>query len=496
MRNVLPAQLKLSQTDISAIYLDPKSRDDIPQLLRGLQHIYVDLGLRQRVFAILQGVRPTRKNGEGKADPEVGRPGMAQWVILVLGTLRLVLNADYDRIVELANQHSTLRQMLGHGRWDDEYTYELQTVKDNIRLFSPEILSKINEEVVTAGHEILRKNGQMDEINARADSFVVETNVHYPTDINLLYDSIRKTIELCNKLSIECDLTEWRQSAYNISKFKKQYRHIQLIRHSTSKDEVKRDNKEDELRGAYVKYIEMAKEYLAKAEDTCDRVFGRSTIKPILFAKLRDYMGYARQQVSLIDKRILRGEVIPHDDKVFSIFEPHTEWISKGKAGVPVELGLRVCIVEDQSRFILHHKVMVKQTDDQVTVEVAQHTVDRYPQVKSISYDKGFHSPENQKELKELVERVVLPRKGKLSEKSKADESDPEFKRLRRKHSAVESGINALEVHGLDTCPDHGLIGFERYVALAVLGRNIHRLGAVLEEQEARKRPHINKIAA
>ena len=73
-----------------------------------------------------------------------------------------------------------------------------------------------------------------------------------------------------------------------------------------------------------------------------------------------------------------------------------------------------------------------------------------------------------------------MPKKGRLSEADKARESDPEFVRLRRQHSAVESAINALGVHGLDKCPDHGIDGFKRYVALAIVARNIQRLGAVL----------------
>ena len=100
--------------------------------------------------------------------------------------------------------------------------------------------------------------------------------------------------------------------------------------------------------------------------------------------------------------------------------------------------------------------------------------------MSAISFDKGFHSPANQDGLKEIVGQVVLPRKGKLSEAAKAIESEPEFFRLRRQHSAVESAINALEAHGLDRCPDHGIDGFKRYIALAVLARNIQRLGVVL----------------
>ena len=79
----------------------------------------------------------------------------------------------------------------------------------------------------------------------------------------------------------------------------------------------------------------------------------------------------------------------------------------------------------------------------------------------------------------------MLPKKGKRSQAQLEHEQDPRFVRLRRRHSAVESAINALEHHGLDICPDHGIEGFKRYVALAVVGRNVHRLGAILLGQEA-----------
>jgi IS5 family transposase len=193
---------------------------------------------------------------------------------------------------------------------------------------------------------------------------------------------------------------------------------------------------------------------------------------------------------------VLLGERIPHEEKVFSIFEPHTEWINKGKAGVTVELGLRVAIGEDQYGFILNHRVMHKQTDDQVAVPLVEDIATRFPAVNSVSLDKGFHSPENQRRLTEIIDFPVLPKKGKRSQAQLAHEQDPRFVRLRHRHSAVESAINALEVHGLDVCPDHGIDGFKRYVALAVVGRNLHRLGAILLTQEAEQARRRTRRAA
>lgn len=177
-------------------------------------------------------------------------------------------------------------------------------------------------------------------------------------------------------------------------------------------------------------------------------------------------------------------EKIPHAEKVFSIFEPHTEWISKGKAGVPQELGLKVCVLKDQNGFILHHRVMLGQTDDKVTVAMVQEAKDRFPCLISCSFDKGFYTPHSRKELGKILDHVILPKKGRLSAKDKAIEHSEEFVTARRCHSSVESSINALENHGLDRCFDHGLHGFKRYVALAVVARNIQILGHLIQQKE------------
>ncbi len=104
--------------------------------------------------------------------------------------------------------------------------------------------------------------------------------------------------------------------------------------------------------------------------------------------------------------------------------------------------------------------------------------------MNACSFDKGFHSSANQIALKQQLDLVALPRKGKLTKEAQALEQAPAFARARRAHSAVESAINALEVHGLDVCPDNGIDGFKRYVALAVVARNIHRIGALLWQRD------------
>jgi len=490
--------MQFGQVDIATIVFNPKSRDDIPHILRGLQYIYTNVALRERVFTILQEVMPKRVGAEGKASPKTGRPGMEQWKILVLGVLRLGLNADYDRIQELANEHKTIRHMLGHSDCMEEKRYELQTIKDNISLFTPDILDRINQEVVNAGHQLLKKNDQ-EKLKARCDSFVVETDVHFPTDINLLWDALRKTIQISAQFCNIYGLTEWRQSRHLLRTIKKNYRLIQKLKHSTSKDEIKRQAKQDEIKEAHRVYIEQAQGFVQRVRATSRLLKNDHGVTSNQLTELEGYLIHAERQINQIRRRVLQGERIPHEEKVFSLFQPHTEWISKGKAGVPVELGLRVCVVEDSYRFILHHQVMEKTTDDQIAVSIVKDSQSRFPALNTISMDKGFHSPNNQIQLKERLDLVILPKKGRLSEADKVRESDVEFVQLRRQHSAVESAINALEVHGLDKCPDQGIDGFKRYVALAIVARNIQRLGVVVREQAlqkiARRRGSYQKAA-
>ena len=151
---------------------------------------------------------------------------------------------------------------------------------------------------------------------------------------------------------------------------------------------------------------------LLRARITRSKLHKLHDLPDAALTALDDYVAHGERQRDQVHRRVLLGERIPHAEKVFSIFEPHTEWINKGKAGVMVELGLRVAVSEDQYGFILNHRVMQKQTDDQIAVPLVEDIAKHYPAVKSVSMDKGFHSPENQRRLAEVIEFPVLPKKG------------------------------------------------------------------------------------
>lgn len=487
MRVAQNEQMTIGEVDISKIHFDLKSRDDIPKILRGLQFIYTDLALRTSIFALLNAkISP-------KVSKTTGRPGMSLWSILVCGVIRLDLNCDYDRLQELVNHHNTLREMLGHGAFDD-VTYHFQTLKDNVGLLTPELLDAINQHVVAAGHVLVKKKPE-EALRGRCDSFVLETHVHYPTDINLLWDAMRKSITLSAQWCEELGMSDWRQSAYNTRQVKQAMRTAQNKKRSKGKSPEQIEKNQTLIMEAHQTYLKVAQTYLDKVGQTLTTITEQGLGNPLELVKkieIEGFMAHAVRQISQIERRVIQGEVIAHAEKVFSIFQPHTEWISKGKAGVPVEFGVKVCILEDQYQFILHHQVMQQQTDDQVTVEMVTQARARFPKLNVCSFDKGFHSKENQIALKEILELVVSPKKGKLSQQAKEEEQAPAFVKARRAHSAVESAINGLEVHGLDVCPDHGIEGFKRYVALAVLARNIHRIGEIVWQQDVQQQRKNN----
>jgi transposase, IS5 family len=219
-----------------------------------------------------------------------------------------------------------------------------------------------------------------------------------------------------------------------------------------------------------------------------------SALKIVLLEELNYYESMLDKHIDLVERRLIKGEKIPHAEKIFSIYEPYTEWINKGKSGNRVELGLKVAIATDEDGFILHHRIMEKQADVQVAVPIIEKIKKDY-KLESASFDKGFWSKENFEKLDKEVPILILPKKGKRNSEENQREGNKRFKQLRNQHSAVESNINMLEHHGLNQCPDKGIEHFKNYTALGVVAYNLHRLGDLLKKEKIKKEKLKRKAA-
>jgi len=248
MRTTESAQFELGATPIEEIVINAKSRDDIPALLKGLQHLYTNPELRHQVFALLEAqVNPTLRK-------DTGRPGMELWRILVLAVLKQGLNCDFDRLTHIANYDTLVRKMLGHGGVM-EHEYQLQTVIDNISLLTPELLADINQLVVQSGHEVAGKKPGA-ALRGRCDSFCVLTDVHYPTDVNLLWDAMRCTIRTAAALAEQAGLGGWRPHQHVTQQIKTLFNH------------VRRAKQNQRSSAPVVAYLRQCRFYVARAEDT------------------------------------------------------------------------------------------------------------------------------------------------------------------------------------------------------------------------------------
>lgn len=489
MRQQFLQQLSFGVVPIGEVVINLKSRHELPPVLFALQYAFNDEKMNKEIFSMLDAHILA-----GKA--KTGRIGMSLWEILVLGTVKLCLNADYDRLHDLANNHIELRGILGVQKSDfsiGKY-YHLQTMKDNVKLLDEETIKAINLIIVKGAHGIIKKNAGVDclGLQTKADSFVVESHVHFPTDINLLWDSCRKCLDVVVLLKKEgVSLTGWGQVGRWYGKIRKVYRICSEIHRK------KGANYHERLKEATKDYLKTSKELAKKMEPVGKEgaLYMASGVADLriynLLEELVYYLSMLNKHRDLLKRRVLLGEKIPHEEKVFSIFEPHVEWNAKGKAGKSVELGHNTLIVTDQYQFILYHEVYEKQMDKQRTIAIGKAIAADYnkPLYKllSISFDRNFYSQPAKEELSKLFTEVILPKPGKKSQKQQAEESSESFVAKRRAHSGVEANISQLEHFGLDTCRDKGIKSFKRYVAYGVLSYNLHKMGRLLMAMERQR---------
>ena len=466
MRKTHDPQPELGQVGIESIELDLRSRDDIPALLIGLQHLYSDEAFRERLFALME------EHMLPGVDRTVGRPGMEMWRILVLGVVKQGLGCDFDRIHELANEHKTLRRFLGHADVWDEHRYRYQTLVDNVSLLNPKLLVEVNRLIVESGHAVAGKKPGA-PLRGRVDSFVAETDVHYPTDVSLLWDAMRCLIRLTGRAATENDVPGWRQWKHLLNSVRKLFNAVRSTRRA-SPERVEA-------------YLDRCRELVLRVEETLPALAANGA-SAWTIGEIEGYAAHARRQIDQVDRRLLKGETIPHDEKVFSIFEPHTRWISKGKAGCPVELGVPVCILEDEHGFVLHHEVMWEGGDVDHAVPMVEAAQSAFPDLRAVSFDRGFHSPANRVRLDGLLDCAALPKKGYLNAAERERESDEEVADMRRQHPAVESAINNLGHRGLARVLAQGAGGFARAVALSVVALNVQRIGLLLRRRERQRK--------
>jgi hypothetical protein len=378
---------------------------------------------------------------------------------------------------------------MGIGDWQEEVDFDWRRIEDNLLKLRPETLKKISEVVVRAGHALETKAIAV----VRGDTFVVATNIHYPTESTLIGDGLGKILPLAAELAAENGLEGWRQHEHLQRKVRKLVRAIGRASRAKGRGP-------DRLKPGYQRLLALAKDVLARArgllaaltfavdKPVLSVVELQNAVAPAAREKLLfHYMNLTAKVCDNARRRVLEGQTLANDEKIFSIFEPHTELIKRGKQPVPIQYGHNVLVIEDAVGFVVEYRVVDNGVLDQdLVVPVMRELQKRYKgKIKSASFDRAFHTPENQRALAAIVRTPCIACKGEEKGRQQQKEGTVAFRKARQNHPGVESGIGALQSgNGLKRCRDKSKQGFERYVALGILGRNLQTLGKLLLAQD------------
>ena len=476
MRKSYSTQLRLDSPPIHQVELNFGCRDGIIPVLRSLQHVYSKPEIIETILQLIA------RDINGDTSAKRGREGMDYWHILVLAGVRLGCNYTYDQVHDLAENHIKLRAIMGIGAWDDRSEFKWRTIRDNVCRLKPETIDEISRFIVGLGHQIAP-----DAITKlRADSFVMETNIHYPTESSLIRDGLRKILRMCSELAVGDVVLGWRQHEHLWKRVKQLAREIDRIAGKKGPKYVER------MKEPYRELLQKAAMITQRARELCVTLTLPNASVADIFGPntLQAFIARTERVIDTATRRVIKGETVPNSEKLFSVFEPHTQLYIRGKAGEPVQFGRQVLVFEDTAGFIVHKTLMKRdQCDSGVALEATKFLQKLFnDEIERLSFDRGFHSPLNQIELSKIIPHLCLPKPGAKQSVVQLKNVDDEFLDALQNHPGVESAIGALQSgNGMKRCRDRSEIGFDRYVSLAILGRNLHTLGRLLIAEQA---PH------
>jgi IS5 family transposase len=459
----LPPQLSFADLELQfqRVHLDPSLRA-ISEFLD--QHL-----------TLIEQVRKDLERGLKNA--RTGRNGIAPSQVLRSLVLMRVKNWDYRELQERINDGFTLRSFT---EFDSQPVPKHDAFNRAFNRLTPETLRDINQLVVQAAVQLGLEDGK----TLRVDTTVVESNIHYPTDATLLWDSVRTITRLIEDLHEK--LSDGVQGFTNRTRSAR--RRMQAIQRMTA---AQRSQQQEPK---YRELIRITEQVVNNASQVVEKAKEASRGAADLIASLsidslrNEIISYCRLADRVIDqsrRRVLKGEQVPTEEKIYSIFEPHTDLIKRGKAQKPVEFGHKVFLAESAQGLITDYQVLDGNPFD---ADHVQSSLDRHQQTFGnppdlYATDRGFFSPDNVQSCEKAgVTQVCIPQRGghKTAEQDALEQSKS-FKKGQRFRAGIEGRISVLfRGRGMKRCPFKGRKHFELLVGAAVLANNLLRIADLL----------------
>jgi IS5 family transposase len=418
---------------------------------------------------------------EGLKKSKTGRRGLTAAQVLLSWILMRIKDWDYRELAERIRDGITLRLFTRF--YSNPVPCHTAFHRGHNRL-SPELIRQINDAVLQAAI----KDGLEDGEASRGDTTVVESDIHHPTDASLLWDMVRVLTRLLKQL---------RQLApHHLPRYPKRTRAAkrrmyELQRMTASQRESQQVPKYRQLIGIAEEALKNARHAVEATQDSGRTPSDIFTIEA-LRKQITHFCQLGDRVIDQARRRVIDNEQVPTAEKIYSIFEPHTSLIKRGKAGKPIEFGHKIYLAETRNGLVTQYWILDgnPSDEDHVVPSIQQHkkTFGRAP--KLYANDRGAYSANNIKVCQqEGVGCVSIPQRGgQKNAEQEALQKSREFKQGQRFRAGIEGRISVLvRGRGMKRCLAAGRRGLEFLVGMAVLANNLLRIAAMLLDKLKKK---------
>jgi IS5 family transposase len=469
MTRIAEPQLGFADLELrhQGVHLDP--------LLRGIATFLDDQS------TLVEQVRQDLVRGLKR--PHTGRSGITPAQALRSLILMRVKNWDYRELRERINDGYTLR---GFTNFDSHRVPKHDAFNRAFNRLTPATLQAINRAVVQSAVQLGLEDGKQ----LRVDTTVVETDIHYPTDATLLWDTVRTVTRLVENLHKQ--LPRGVQGFTNRTRSARR-RMQELERMSATQRHTQQVPKYRDLLRITAQVIESARQVVNKAAHIKGVDVVGGVVIEQLCQQITTYCGLGEKVIDQTRRRVLDGEQVPANEKVYSIFEDHTQLIKRGKERKPVEFGHKVFLAESAQGLITDYQGLEGNAADSMQVKTS---LDRHQEVfhgppELYTADRGFYSTDNTDHCEQAgVSQVCIPQRGgqKTAEREALEHSRA-FKKAQRFRVGIEGRISVLfRGRGMKRCRAKGRARFEVLVGAAVLANNLLRIADLLRNKKPARR--------
>jgi IS5 family transposase len=414
----------------------------------------------------------------GLKKPKTGRKGLNPNQVLRSLLLMRIKNWDYRELRERIRDGYTLRKFTGF--------YSRPVPKHNafnqaFHRLTVATVEKINDAIIEAAVE----DGLEDGNQLRADTTVVESDIHWPTDATLLWDTVRVLMRLIGQLHkiVPAGLPRFSNRKRSAR------RRMQTLQRMSSAQ------RQHQQLPVYRELLKITQEVLSTSRRTAvatEKLAKKNATDPVTIAALRQQITHhcdlGDRVVDQAERRILKGEQVPASEKIYSIFEPHTDLIKRGKVNKPVEFGHKVFLAESACGLITQYRVLDGNPSDEDHVESClkthKKTFGAVPEV--FAADRGFDSTHNQKLCRKArIACASIPQRGGVkTAQRQALEKSPEFKKAQRFRAGIEGRISVLfRGRGMKRCLSCGKQRFHLFVGVTILANNLLKIAELLDHK-------------